>query len=136
MLVAALTLAATTSRATDALSALNAAVIDWCSTQGGSFSLPTIATPGCDIGNAMWAGTLHGVLGEPDAAWWWDKRAGIPASYTFGILWYVGPDPKEVCDMTQGELCWCPPALAALNNPAQVPVVLIGPGATMCGADR
>ena len=121
MLVAALTLAATTSRATDALSALNAAVIDWCSTQGGSFSLPTIATPGCDIGNAMWAGTLHGVLGEPDAAWWWDKRAGIPASYTFGILWYVGPDPKEVCDMTQGELCWCPPALAALNNPAQVP---------------
>ena len=130
-----LMLTVTTSKATDPLSLLNAAVLDWCDAQGGSFELPTISTPGCDMDNEFYAGTLHGFLGEPDAAWWWDKRAGL-ADPTFGILWYVGPTPKEFCVETQGTICQCPIALSALNNPARVPVILIGPGATMCEADQ
>ena len=132
MFAAALTLTTTASEATDPLSVLNAAVLDWCNAQGGSFRLPTISTPGCEIGNALWAGTLHGFLGEADAAWWWDKRAGITPAFSFGVLWFVGPTPKEFCIKTQGAICQCPPAIAAVNNPAQVPVVLIGPGAAAC----
>ena len=132
MFAATLTLTTTASEATDPLSVLNAAVLDWCNAQGGSFRPPTISTPGCEIGNALWAGTLHGFLGEADAAWWWDKRAGITPAFPFGVLWFVGPTPKEFCVETQGTICQCPPAIAALNNPAQVPVVLIGPGAAAC----
>ena len=61
---------------------------------------------------------------------WWDKRAGLPTGYSFGVLWWIGPTPKNACVVTQGKICQCPPAIAALNNPAQVPVKLIGPGAT------
>lgn len=132
MLAAALTVTAAASKATDPLSMLNAAVLDWCNAQGGSFRLPDITTPGCNMGDAVYAGTLHGFLGEADAAWWWQKRSGMLADLSFRILWFVGPNPKEVCVKTQGAICQCPPAIAALNNPAQVPVVLIGPGAAAC----
>ena len=132
MVAATLMLTAPASEATDPLSVLNAAVLDWCDAQGGTFRLPSVSTPGCEIGNALWAGTMHGFLGEADAAWWWDKRAGLPPSHPFGVLWFVGPTPKEFCVKTQGAICQCLPAIAALNNPARVPVVLIGPGSAAC----
>ena len=128
-----LTLTAPASEATDPLSVLNAAVLDWCDAQGGTFRLPSVSTPGCEIGNALWAGTLHGFLGEADAAWWWDKRAGLPPSHPFGVLWFVGPRPQGIfASRRRGAICQCLPAIAALNNPARVPVTLIGPGATAC----
>lgn len=86
MLAAAQTLTTTASKARDPLSVLNAAVLDWCDAQGGTFRLPSFSTPGCEIGNALWAGTLHGFLGEADAAWWWDKRVGLSPSHPFGVL--------------------------------------------------
>ena len=140
LLVAALVLPVGTPRATDLLSLLNAAVLDWCDTQTGVFRLPHISAPSCQTDEALYLGTLKGTFGEldaPDAAWWWEIRANGFTNLTVGVLWYVASnDPKELCVVTQGTLCQCPTALAALNNPAQVPVVLIGPGVAACETDR
>ena len=119
---------------------LNEAVLKWCDTQDGGFRLPHISAPSCETGEVVYLGTLTGIFGAamaPDAAWWWEKRTGLPDDLTIGVLWYVGPnDPKELCTASRGALCQCPTAHEALNNPAQVPVVLIGPGAAVCEADR
>ena len=142
LLAAALTLPVGTPRAVDLLSLLNAAVLDWCDTQAGVFRLPHISAPSCETEDALYLGSLKGIFGEadaPDAAWWWQWRTGIHSvGLRTGVLWYVGPnDPKEVCAASHGgSLCPCPAALAAFNNPAQVPVVLIGPGATSCETDQ
>ena len=140
VLAAALALPAGTPRAMDLLSLLNAAVLDWCDTQAGVFRLPHISAPSCETGEALYLGTLKGIFGEadaPDPLWWWKLRTDVPPNLTIGVLWYVGPnDPKELCATSQGMLCQCPTALAALNNPAQMPVVLIGPGAAVCETDR
>ena len=140
VLAAALALPAGTPRAMDLFSLLNAAVLDWCDTQAGVFRLPHISAPSCETGEALYLGSLKGILGEvdaPDPAWWWNLRTDVPPDLPLGVLWYVGPnDPKELCAATQGVLCQCPTALAALNNPAQMPVVLIGPGAAVCETDR
>ena len=123
----------------DMLSLLAGAVLDWCDAQGGDFRLPHIGAPSCDTGEVIYLGTLKGVFGEvwaPDAAWWWEQRTGWPDGLAFGVLWYVGPNnPKELCAASKGTLCQCPTAHAALNNPARVPVVLVGPGAAVCEAD-
>ena len=121
----------------DLLSLLAGAVLDWCDAQGGNFLLPHISAPSCQTGEVVYLGTLNGVFGETaDAAWWWKQRAGLPDGLTIGVLWYVGPnDPKELCAASEGRLCQCPSARAALNNPARVPVVLVGPGAAVCEAD-
>ena len=72
-----------------------------------------------------------------DATWWWKLRSGDPPNHRTGVLWFVpSPTPKELCAVSEGKLCLCRTALAALNNPAQVPVVLIGPGAAECETDR
>ena len=137
-----LALAAGTSSADDdvLLLRLNEAVLEWCDTQDGVFRLPHISAPSCETSEVVYLGTLKGVFGAawaPDAAWWWEKRTGLPDDLTIGVLWYVGPnDPKELCDASGGRLCQCPTAHAALNNPARIPVVLIGPGAAVCEADR
>ena len=141
LLAAALALPVGTPRATDLLSLLNAAVLDWCDTQAGVFRLPHISAPSCETDEVLYLGTLKGVFGEadaPDADWWWQWRTGIHSvGLRTGVLWYVGPnDPKELCAASQGMLCQCPTALAAFNNPAQVPVALIGPGAASCETDR
>ena len=121
----------------DLLSLLNAAVLDWCDAQPGAvFYLPHISAPSCDTGEALYLGTLKGIFGDndvPDEAWWWELRAGYSTDFTVGVLWYVGPnDPEELCVASRGLLCQCPTALEALNNPARVPVVLIGAGASVC----
>ena len=128
----ALTLGAATSKATDMLSEFNKAVLDWCETRGGSFMLPVTGAPGCKLGNEFWAGALR--LVEEDAAWWWGKRTGM-GDLHFGILWYIAsPEPKQLCAASGGALCLCHVGLAALDNPAKVPVVLIGPGAGECAS--
>ena len=121
----------------DLLSLLAGAVLGWCDAQGGDFRLPHIGAPSCETGEVVYLGTLKGVFGEAaDAAWWWKQRTGLRDGLTFGVLWYVGPnDPEELCAASEGRLCQCPPAYAALNNPARVPVVLVGPGAAVCEAD-
>ena len=115
---------------------LTGAVLDWCDRQGGYFRLPHISAPSCETGEVVYLGTLTGVFGAamaPDAAWWWELRTGLPDDFTLGVLWYVGPnDPKELCAASGGRLCQCDTARAALDNPARVPVVLIGPGAAVC----
>ena len=125
------------SESLDLLSLLNAAVLDWCDAQPGAvFYLPHISAPSCDTGEALYLGTLKGIFGDndvPDEAWWWELRAGYSTDFTVGVLWYIGPnDPEELCVASRGLLCQCPTALEALNNPARVPVVLIGPGASVC----
>ena len=120
---------------------LAGAVLDWCDTQDGDFRLAHISAPSCETGKVLYLGTLHGVFGAamaPDAAWWWEQRIGVPDDLTIGMLWYVGPnpDPQALCAASRGALCQCATAHAALNNPARVPVVLIGPGAAVCEADR
>ena len=107
----ALTLGAATSKATDLLSELNKAVLDWCETRGGSFMLPVTGAPGCELSNELWAGALRFV--EEDAAWWWDKRTGIGDMH-FGVLWYVAsPEPKKLCAASGGKLCLCRVALVS-----------------------
>ena len=140
LVAAALALPVGTPRAVDLLPLLAAAVLDWCDTQAGVFRLPHISAPSCETEDALYLGSLKGIFGEadaPDAAWWWQWRTGIHSvGLRTGVLWYVGNDPKEVCAASHGVFCPCPTALAAVNNPAQVPVVLIGPGATACETDR
>lgn len=140
VLAAALALPMSATRATDLLSSLNAAVLDWCNAQSGTFHLPDISAPSCEVGEVFYLGTLIGSFGEimaPDAAWWWKKRATALPNLKIGVLWNVAsPTPKELCAASKGKLCQCTTALAALNNPAQVPVVLIGPGAAVCETDR
>ena len=139
VLAAALALAAGTPRAKDVLSLLNSAVLDWCDTQAGVFHLPHISAPSCETGKTLYLGTLKGIFGEvnaPDAAWWWNLRTNVPPNHTVGVLWYVSASAKDLCAASAGRLCQCPTALAALNNPARVPMVLIGPGAAMCETDR
>ena len=129
---------------------LNEAVLDWCDAQAGEFFLPEIGAPACAtwegsyrVGSpaVVYMGTLKGMFGAamaPDVAWWWKLRTGDTRSWEPGVLWYVGPNdnPKELCAASEGKLCQCPAAHAALNNPARVPVVLIGPGAAVCEAGR
>ena len=140
VLAAALALPAASPKATDLLSLLNAAVLDWCNTQAGIFRLPHVSAPSCETPEALYLGTLKGVFGEvnaPDAAWWWKQRSSVLPDLTIGVLWYVGPnDPVELCAASEGVLCQCPTAFAALNNPAQIPVVLIGSGAAVCESDQ
>ena len=131
-LAVALTLAPTASKAADpksdimkellnSLAVLNEAVLDWCDTQGGQFTLPTVSAPGCKIGNNFWAGTFGFIKYE--AGWWWNKRAETQHPYfKFGLLWFVLPAPDAPCAA----------ALAALNNPARIPVKLIGPHTHEC----
>ena len=104
------------------LAVLNEAVLDWCDTQGGKFTLPNVSAPGCKIGNNFWAGTFG--LINYESGWWWNKRAETEDPYyKFGLLWLVLPiDPDAPCAA----------ALAALNNPARIPVKLIGPRAHEC----
>lgn len=123
------------SKATDPLSLLNEAVLDWCDMKSGIFHLPHISAPSCEINSTIYLGTLKGIFGDvdaPDAAWWWKLREGVPSGFTIGVLWYIGGNPKELCAASQEMICPCSTALAALNNPAKVPVVLIGPGAVRC----
>ena len=132
----ALAMGAATSKASDTnqdlMSNFYGAVLDWCETQDGSFSLEFVGAPACEIGNEHWLGLIG--FFERDAAWWWHWRNGL-ADLHLGILWHVGsPYPKQVCAATDGELCWCRAALAALDNPAKLPVVLIGPGAGECSS--
>ena len=77
---------------------------------------------------------MFGAAMAPDAAWWWEQRTGLPDDLMIGVLWYVGPnrDPKALCAASQGMLCQWATAHEAPNNPARVPVVLIGPGASEC----
>ena len=134
--VLALTPSARSSDEHDLLHHLTGAVLDWCDRQGGDFRLPHISAPSCETGEVVYLGTLKGVFGAamaPDAAWWWELRAGLPDDLRLGVLWYVGPnDPTELCTASGGMLCQCDTARAALDNPARVPVVLIGPGAAVC----
>ena len=118
---------------------LAGAVLDWCDTQDGDFWLPHISSPVCWTGGVAYLGTLRGAFGAamaPDAAWWWDLRTDLPDDFMVGVLWYVGPNdnPKALCAASRGKLCQCAAAHAALNNPARVPVVLIGPGESECAA--
>ena len=120
------------------LSALTAAVLDWCEAQGREFLLPDIGSPSCNMGEGVFfTGTVRGIFGAamaPDAAWWWKFRTA-PTGMVVGVLWYVGPNnPRELCAASRGALCQCSTAHAALNNPARVPVVVIGPGAAVCEA--
>ena len=137
-LAVALILAPTASNAADTksdimkgalknLAVLNEAVLNWCDTQGGKFMLPNVTAPGCRIGNNAWLGTFGG----PFAIWaqepgeWWKKRAEFenPYGMQFGLLWLVLPiDPDAPCAY----------ATAALDNPARIPVKLIGPRAHEC----
>lgn len=116
---------------------LAGAVLDWCDTQDGVFRLPVISAPSCETGEVFYLGTLIGMFGAtPDEAWWWEQRTGLPLpdDLMIGVLWYVGPnpDPKALCSASQGVLCQCAAAHAALKNPARVPVVLIGRAASEC----
>ncbi|MYB76890.1 MAG: hypothetical protein F4X83_07330 [Chloroflexi bacterium] len=132
-LAVALALAPTASKATDPksdmmkellnnLAVLNEAVLDWCDTQGGQFALPNVSSPGCKIGKGIWAGTFGLINYEP--GWWWNKRAETEDPYyKFGLLWLVLPIDSDAP---------CAAALAALNNPARIPVKLIGPRAHEC----
>ena len=120
---------------------LNAAVLDWCEEQAGAFHLPDITAPSCETGGVLYLGTLIGVFGEagaPDAAWWWELRTGLSSlDPEIGVAWFVShADPEGVCESTEGLFCQCPAALDALDNPARVPVVLIGPGSAVCEAGR
>ena len=98
------------------LSILNEIVLEWCERRGGEFTLPHITASGCLIDNDFWAGHL-GLINYDDA-WWWQKRAETDTGvYNFGILWL-----GLVCEES----------LAALDNPARIPVQLIGPRANEC----
>ncbi|MCY4005605.1 MAG: hypothetical protein OXE84_02080 [Rhodobacteraceae bacterium] len=96
------------------LSILNETVLDWCERHGGEFILPHIAAPGCLVDTSFWAGYLG--LVNHDAAWWWQKRVDA-GPHNFGLLWLV---------------LSCDEARAALDNPARIPLQLIGPRADEC----
>ena len=117
---------------------LSGAVLDWCDAQGGQFMLPHISAPSCKLNQVVYLGTLKGVFGAagaPDSAWWWELRSDIPADLEIGVLWYTGPNnPMELCAASNGVLCQCDTAREALDNPARVPVVLVGPGTAVCEA--
>lgn len=121
----------------DLLSVLSGAVLEWCEAKGGEFMLPTVASPGCmivtDSGVSGWGGHL-GIFPLTDASWWWEKRSGLSPGMTFGVLWWTPPRATSdmFCDASDGVTCPCDLAHAALDNPASVPVVLIGPGADSC----
>lgn len=136
VLAAAMTLPTHAPRAADLLSALNAAVLDWCNGRSGTFHLPHISAPSCETDNTLYLGRI-GIMGENATRWWWEIRSGDPPNLRTGVLWYVpSPTPKELCAVSEGIFCQCRMALAALNNPAQVPVALIGPGAAVCETDQ
>ena len=101
------------------LSALNAAVIEWCERAGGVFGLPHVGAPNCQVDEGgttiIYLGALFATFGETkDPLWWWEQRSGMPDDYTIGVLWYIGPnDPKELCAASRGRLCQCEAAEAA-----------------------
>ena len=67
--------------------AFNGAVLEWCDSQGGEFSLPAFFGPVCTVGDVIWVAYLGG---PKRAAWWWDRRTGPSAGpVTIGILWFV-----------------------------------------------
>lgn len=107
----------------DALAILSEEVLDWCERQGGEFMLPNVASPGCVVGNNNgWVG-YFGLVNREDR-WWWNKRTEFENPYgdKIGILWLtISPNMDD-----------CAAARAALNNPARIPVELIGPHAPDC----
>ena len=132
----------------DLASDMYRAVLDWCEAQNGNFSLgrgkppfgentenlSDLGSPVCELGpTEEWGGVLG--LFEIPLAFWWGLKAieGRHNGPVLGILLYVLPTPKKVCADSDGEFCPCRTGRAALNNPAKVPVILIGPGAGECG---
>ena len=133
----------------DLASDIYRAVLDWCEARSGNFSLgddkplfgenmenlSDLGSPGCELGPTEVWGGIPGLHVEIPLAFWWGFKAieGRHNGAVVGILWYVLPTPKKVCADSDGEFCSCRTARAALNNPAKVPVILIGPGAGECG---
>ena len=116
-------------------------VLDWCDARGGEFKLHDkngepaeywidFPLSACEIGlfvpEEIWAG-FPGVREIPLMRWWNLKNGFASKGIEGGILWYV---PAR----QGGELCSF--ASAALNNPAKVPVDLIGPGVGECGLEE
>ena len=132
----------------DLISDFYRAVLDWCETRSGNFilggkslfgenmeNLSDLGSPGCELGPTEVWGGIPGLHVEIPLAFWWGFKAieGRHNGAVVGILWYVLPTPKKVCADSDGEFCPCRTARAALNNPAKVRVILIGPGAGECG---
>ena len=74
--------------------------------------------------------------------YWWNRRNGDTADYRIAVLWLVDPSSYpliESDDEGRGTLSAeelldteCFFARLAVENPARVPVILVGPAADQC----
>ena len=116
----------TTITSTRARFALYEAALDWCSSQSGEFHIDEdVDWPSCTIYEAgrVYIGVFGALLAWAGDALWWEYRSHSSGlDVDMGLLWYVDHRLE------------CVSANAAVNNPARIPVVLIGPAAEACAS--
>ena len=135
---------------------MSVAVLDWCNERTGAFFLPKSSMPLCLMNGVAYVGFLASHQGALKAGpryneeWWlelrskWSLFKQHPHLFDFdlgageqetlieaevGVAWYI----REVVDEELTRIFECPTDLV-LNNPAQIPVVLIGSGGAVCEA--
>ena len=114
---------------------LRAAVADWCDERSGILFL-RVGQPFCIVSDngseALFAGQWRLVREQ----YWWSVRHN---SFRVGVLWLVDPPTPE--EMAQsgyvgspeiGMMSECVSGFQAMQNPANVPVILVGPAAEEC----
>ena len=130
--------------------ATRVAVLEWCEVQGGRFHLTDEGHPFCVLFDSASEPHLY-FMGEwrleraNVATWWWMLRNNQTPDVQAGVLWLVDPTNHPPIDESSG-LVDVSPEIArhadlvlecaftrrALNNPARLPVYLIGPGVDEC----
>ena len=127
--------------------AARVAVLDWCEPRNGVFGLTEDGQPYCGFvdENGEITGAFLGVwdiaLGS-ETGWWWEIRSRQTPGMQSGVLWLVDPfnhppSSEEVSPELDREIMLsfeCIYMRYALNNPARISVVLMGPGIEQCMA--
>ena len=122
---------------------LRAAVVEWCDEHTGYFILNK-GHPFCMLQDDVRSWLFVGEWRMVEQGYWWSRRDDDTEGPRIAVLWLaepngyppIKPDDQGKETLPQAELLAieCAFAHVAVNNPARVPVVLVGPAADECRA--
>ena len=123
---------------------LRAAVAEWCDEHIGYFILNK-GHPVCLLRSEVRKWFFFGEWRMVERRYWWSRRKDETTGRRVAILWLVEPNGYPPIEPDNEGRETVPPeallaiecsfARVAVDNPARVPVVLVGPAASQCGID-
>ena len=118
-----------------------AAVVRWCDEHSGYFTLNK-GHPFCLLGTDTRSWLFIGEWRMVEPTFWWNRRNSDTEDVRIAVLWLVEPSGypplrpdasgRETASVEELLNLECTFARVAVENPARVPVVLVGPAADQC----